>query len=463
MRRLAALGLFLATSCTPAAIIHPVAHSSDGGWRSPRTAAATAVRSCAATKGRQVVPVNVYSAVSHVHIADLSGTSYGPPSPDPIRGTSFLVGAANHGRDPVLIHLSPEGALQTIRVPFHPEAAVVSGDHIRILKPWTTEGPAAWAAIDVSSPDAPKVGPVVPIPDLRPKEWPLAFAAGGKFALIVTRPVDPPGAPLTAVRFDVQTGRRVDAYELGKEARIADAWCGDEGCAIVASAGEGSLISVSFLANGGLVERLLVARGASSPAVVPTAAGALVVWQATGGRGLLGLPMDGLGEVMAAKPLAMGIEPEVDGMVVVRSDDGDALALRTSTRAPASWLFAKVAKDGRSLEKARELPLGGELFLSAANGAGGTLFVGTTADTSYDESGGYGFHSWSATVSALFEARSTAGVPVKLLSSAGEGRGGFYGLPLVRGGWAGVILIPTEEAYPPDTVMAPLREPCRGE
>ncbi len=371
--------------------------------------------------------MDVRSAVSHVYIAQLSGTSFGPPSPDPIRGTSFLVGTENGWRDPILMHLSPRGELRTIRVPFHPEAAVVSGDKIRILRPWTTAGPAAWAAIDVASPDAPVVGPVVPIPDLRQKEWPLAFAAGEKFALIVTRPVEPPDEPLTAVRFDVRTGRRIDAYELGKEARVADAWCGDEGCAIIANAGGGSLISVSFL-EGSVAERLLVAEGALFPVVVPTAVGGLVVWGPIGERGLLGLPINGLGEVMAARPLPLGIDAEVDGMVVVRSEEGDALALRTSRRTrrqtSASWLLATVAREGRSLEKARELPLGGELFLSATSGAGGVLFVGTTSDVSYDDAGGYAFHSWSATVSALFEAPTAAGAPGKLLSTMGEGRGG---------------------------------------
>src|SRR6185503_2788382 len=146
MRRVAFLGLLTITSCAPV----PVVRSIDAGWRSPRPAGPLP-RSCAASPGRKVVPVSVRSAIAHEYIAELSGASFGPPSPDPIRGTSWLLGDANHGREPVLLHLSARGELQTVRVPFHAEAAVVAGDHIRLLKPWTTEGPAAWVAIDVSS------------------------------------------------------------------------------------------------------------------------------------------------------------------------------------------------------------------------------------------------------------------------------------------------------------------------
>src|SRR5262245_13216524 len=207
MRRLLALGLLTITSCASV----PVVRSIDAGWRSPRPPGPLP-RSCAASPRRKVVPVSVRSAIAHVYIAELAGASFGPPSPDRMRGAIGRLGDANHGRERVLLHLSARGEIQTVRVPFHAEAAVVSGDKLRLLKPWTTEGPAAWVAIDVSSPDAPKVGPVELVSDLRPKEWPLGFAAGERFALLVTRPLEPPGAPLTAALFNVSTGRREAEY-----------------------------------------------------------------------------------------------------------------------------------------------------------------------------------------------------------------------------------------------------------
>jgi hypothetical protein len=380
-------------------------------------------------------------------------------------GVSWLFGY--DADDAKLVHLDPGAKLAKTPVPLHnTQAAAVDGDRIWLYAP-SEAGPTApprWTMIDVSRPDAPATGPVVPLSLGGPKlDWAAAFGVSSERALLVTGT----DADRQLVLVDTKTRAAVVppiAFESGFVP--SRAWCHVDRCAVVGIANEGGgpkrRLVVARVSAAGVVEREEIAPdwiGRVHVALAGDEDAMIVAWQEHGGFHLRWLDLWGRpkGGVIDAR-----WEPAryINHDALLEGPGGPTLAIGDRTR----WSAVKLGPG--TVGSFADLPGADRYFLAGAALDDGVAWATFTSNVDYSErSPGVMMHSWSGEAATGFApspaSTATPSKRVEIVKAAGPGRGGFEAYVLARPGAASTLVVPRDDAARGQkTELTPLRSAC---
>lgn len=371
-------------------------------------------------------------------------------------GVTWLFGYADS--DAVLAHLGADGGLAPFtKVPLHnAQAGAVAGDKIWLYAPRESDTvPTRWTAIDVRDPDAPVVGPVVPVKTGAKHDYAQMLAVDARRALVIVGFAD----DSELVLLDPSTHTAIaPPHPLGKGFEPVHAMCADDRCAVVGVTDEGGgpdrrLVVIRVLADGTSEQELLAPGWIGQPHAAEHGDQLLVTWTDDDGLNMRALDLRGrpagpVTPVPWARDLRNDTLLHADGIVMLAVGERgrwDIAALGPNTT-PGPF---------------RELPGARGYFLVGAPLGDGLAWVNVDGDVSYDEMGPVMTHSWHSRAVGGFLPTEGAPTQQDLASGSDGGRGGFQAYILTRPGAAAALVVPRDDAMNfHQPVFAPLRAPC---
>ena len=377
-----------------------------------------------------------------------------------IDGVTWLFGYA--GGEAVLAHLAADDTLATIKVPLHnAQAGAIEGPRIWLYAPKeSAEIPTRWTSVDVTDPDRPILGDVVPLTLGARLDYADVLAVGTRRALVITGVPDDRQLVLldTATRTSVR-----QPHPLGTGFEPVHASCDVDRCAVIAITDEGGgperrLVVVRALADATLEVERLAPDWIGQPHAARRGDQILVAWPDRDGVRLRALDHHGriLGPIV---PVPWDSKRWIRDVTLLHADGDVTLAIGERER----WSVATVGPLA-ALGPLRELPGTGRYFLTGAPLADGLAWINVGGDVTYDEMGpGVMTHSWrSEVVAGFLPTTGDPPPPQTLASDGGGGRGGFEAHVLTRPGAAAALVVPRGDADNFSApVFAPLRIPCK--
>lgn len=376
-----------------------------------------------------------------------------------IDGVSWLFGYA--AGDAVLAHLAPDSTLATIKVPLHnAQAGAIDGSKIWLYAPKeSNDVPTRWTAIDVSDPDRPVTGDVVPLTVGARLDYADALAVGPRRALVIT------GVPdeRELVLLDPATRAAVAPPQtLGKGFEPVHAFCADDRCSVVAIADEGGgptrrLVVVRVLADGAREQELLAPDWIGQPHAAELADEVIVAWPEREGLKIRALDLWGRPRGPAT-PVPWDSKKYIRHTNLLASHAGVVLAIGERER----WSVTTIGP-GAVPGPLREIPASPRYFLVGAPLDDGLAWINLGGDVSYEELGrGVMTHFWQAeAVGGFLPTTGDPTPPLPVGSGSGGGRGGLEPFVLTRPGAAAALLVPRGDADNfSDPSFTPLRTLC---
>jgi hypothetical protein len=380
-----------------------------------------------------------------------------------IAGVRWLFGYVSY--DAVLVHLGPSGEPALTKVPLdNPLVAAVERERIWLYACSQIGTPvtARWTSIDVSNPDRPTTGPVVPVRTGARRDYASAFAVGAGRALLVTSPEE--GSELLLLDTATRAVMRAP-FPLGKGFLPVRAFCDGDRCAVVAVVNEGGgpgrrLVVVRAAPDGAVVEEQLAPGWVSDVRSAEIGDQVILSWGEQDGYELRALDRRGL-PVGPAVAVPWDRSRRIRSDVLLQGDGAVLLALGERDR----WSVAPVGP-GAALGPFRDVPGAGLYGLAAAPLDDGLAWASVGGDVSYETVGDVHFHTWKGTVVVGFAPASDAGAPSNAVVASGAnlGRGGYEVFMLTRPGAAGVLVVPRDDALSSldHRRFVLLRAPCEG-
>lgn len=374
-----------------------------------------------------------------------------------IDGVRWLFGYS--ASDAVLAHLAADGTLAITKVPLHnAQIGALEGPRIWLYAPReSAEIPTRWTAIDVSDPDKPVTGAVVPLTTDAKFDYATTLAVGTRRALVITSEPE-------LILLDTATRAAVrPPHPLDKGFAPQYSSCDIDRCSVVAIADESGgpmrrLVVLRVLADGAHEQEQLAPGWIGQVSAAEQDDRVLVAWTDDAGPKLRALDRWG-------RPLGPITSVPWDSKTYLRhtallaGPGGVMLGVGERER----WSVALVGKDA-TVGELHELPGSARYFLVGAFLDDGLAWVNIGSSVSYDEMGpGVMTHSWHAeAVGGFFKISSAPDPPHPLTSGDGGGRGGFDPHILTRPDAAAVLVVPRGDAdHFSDPVFALLRAPCR--
>jgi hypothetical protein len=376
-----------------------------------------------------------------------------------VDGVTWLFGYI--AGDAVLAHLAADATLATIKIPLHnAQVGAIADARIWLYAPKESpEIPTRWVSVDVTDPDRPIPGDVVPLTLGAKLDYADILAVGTRRALVIT------GVPddRELVLLDTTTRTFVRRpHPLGKGFEPVHASCDVDRCAVIAVTDEGGgperrLVVARALADATLEVERLAPDWIGQPHAVNHGDQILVAWPDHDGARLRALDRQGriLGPIV---PVPWDSKRFLRDVTLLHAGGAVTLALGERGR----WSVAPVGPLA-VLGPLRELPGAGRYFLTGAPLDDGLAWINIGGDVTYDEMGpGVMTHSWHSEAVGGFLPTTGDPAPAQpLASGGGGGRGGFEAHVLARPGAAAALVVPRGDADGfSDPAFVPLRVPC---
>ncbi len=373
-------------------------------------------------------------------------------------GVTWLFGHA--AGEAALAHLGPDGALALTRVPLRDaQAGAIAGARIWLYASRESDtAPTRWTSVDISDPDAPIPGPVVPVKVGAKLDHATTLAVGARRALVITGMPD----DRELVLLDPATNAAIaPPHALGPGFAPTHAFCEVDRCAVVGVTDEGGgparrLVVIRTLADGTREQELLAPGWIGQPHAARHDDHVIVTWTDHDGLRLRALDPRGrpVGPAMAvpwdrSRPIRDHTLLHADGAVMIAVDEG------------ARWAVAPVGPT-RTPGAFRELPGASGHLLVGAPLDDGLAWVEIGGEVNYEDIGdGMMIHWWQSRAVGGFLPADGAVTRIDLASGAGDGRGGFQAFMLTRPGAAAALVLPRGDARSShQPVFADLRRPC---
>jgi hypothetical protein len=346
-------------------------------------------------------------------------------------GITWLYGES--AGEPVLAHLGADDRVVLTPVPLaNAQTGEIAGGRIWL---YASDPATSWLSVDITDPEKPVAGAVVPLKTGAPIDRAMVFAVGASRAVAVV------GGMPDLVLLDSTTGLHVaPPHPLDLTFRAVDAVCSDERCFVlgVENIGEGEPsngIFVVRVAPDGTREReLLTDEWSGDPRLARHGDQVLVAWST--GTGVRLRALDREGKVLAPSvPVPWDSKRAIRGIRLFAGDGAVALAVGEQHR----WSVALVGPHGNP-GPLRELVGATRPFLFAAPLGDGLAWLNVGEDPAADGPDADGV-TRSLPTDATAGFLPNTGEPAAPIALPGGGDGELVVYILTRPGAAGAVLV----------------------